>query len=321
MTESMSRFKAVRWMIIVNPAAANGKVGRIWPTLERQIAACLQDYTVCFTAYSGHGVILAMDAVNAGFRHLIGVGGDGTNHEVTNGILQQKVVPSPEIFYTLLPVGTGNDWIRTHRIPRTMEAWLQMLEEGYCIQQEVGLVSYSNDGERSERYFVNVAGMAYDAFVVLSGTKWRSWISNRFFYLLLMLRCLFRYRLSEAVIETDGRTIRQLFYTINVGICRYSGGGMQLVPQADPTDGQLALTFVGPVSKLGVIFNTWRFYNGSIGRHSKIETTQARKVRVKAPPSAPPVLLEADGEFLGSGPAEFSLIPRALTIIVPRLKN
>lgn len=314
----MAEFSQANWTIIVNPAAANGKVGKIWPKLKARLATHLKSFQVVRTEYPGHAVQLVKTAVSAGCRHIIGVGGDGTNHEIVNGILQQEQLPSKAILYTLLPVGTGNDWIRTHRIPHNIEAWLNMLEEGYCIQQEVGLVRYWYEDEQKERYFVNVAGMAYDAFVVRYGEKYRKWIRNRFVYLLLILRCLFMYRLQAGVIIAAGQTIQQRFYTINVGICRFSGGGMQLVPQADPGDGLLALTYAGAVSKLGVLLNTWRFYNGSIGRHPKIELQQAKQVEVKTLNGAAEIPLEADGEFLGYSPAQFHLIEEALTVIVPR---
>jgi YegS/Rv2252/BmrU family lipid kinase len=316
----MSRFKNARWKIIVNPTAANGKAGRSWPVMEARLADHLSDFEVAYTSRPGHATELASRAIQAGFRHLIAVGGDGTNHEVVNGILQQEQTAGRDIIYTLLPVGTGNDWIRTHGIPKDFTEWLDMLEAGHCIQQEVGLVTYRSDGKTCRRYFVNVAGMAYDAYVVRYGEKWRSWIRNRFFYLLLVLRCLFRYRLVPGVIRVDGQTFEDRFYTINVGICRYSGGGMQLVPHADPADGRLALTFAGPVSKIGVLLNTWRFYNGTLGKHPKIETMQVKTVRVEAPGGEAGILLEADGEFLGCSPAEFSVIEKALTVIVARKK-
>lgn len=314
----MSRFKNAPWMIIVNPAAANGKLGRLWPAIEARLSQRIEQYEVAQTQHRGHGTSLAVAAIENGYRHIIAAGGDGTNHEVANGILQQQMTPSQDIFYTLLPIGTGNDWIRTHRIPPKLEQWLDMLDEGFCTQQEVGLVRYWQNDEQYQRYFVNVAGMAYDGFVVRYGEQWRSWIRNRFFYLLLILRCLFKYRLTRGLIQIDGKTVEDRFYTINVGICRYSGGGMQLVPQADPQDGWLALTYAGPVSKLGVLLNTWRFYNGSIGEHPKIEVSQARCIQVNAPAGEEGIPLEADGEFLGYSPAEFSIIEKALTVIVPR---
>lgn len=304
-------------MAILNPAAANGEAGRMWPALEVRLREHFADLTVVSTEYPGHATELAEDALKAGYRHVMAIGGDGTNHEVANGILQQQVVPSNEVWYTLFPVGTGNDWIRTHGIPRQIDHWLKMMEKGHHIFQDAGLVTYRQAEVEKKRYFVNVAGMAYDAFVVRYGERHRLWVRNRFFYLLLILRCLFQYRLSQGIIEADSRMVNDRFYTINVGICRYSGGGMQLVPQANPQDGHLALTYAGPVSKLGVLFNTWRFYNGSIGEHRKIETTLAKEIRVDTPDDEPPILLEADGEFLGCSPASFRLINSALRVVVP----
>jgi diacylglycerol kinase (ATP) len=314
----MLDFSDAKWMFIVNPAAANGRAGKIWKGFETLIRTKLSNLTIVQTQYTGHAIQLAEEAILTGFRHLIAVGGDGTNHEVTNGILRQKLVPTHEIFYTLLPIGTGNDWIRTHRIPRNIIAWLTMIEDGYYCQQEVGLVEYWLQDQPRKRYFVNVAGMAYDAFVVRFGEQHRSWVRNRFFYLLLILRCLFKYRLTQGIIKTEKQSINQKLYTINIGICRYSGGGMQLVPQAKPDDGLLALTYAGPVSKLGVLLNTWRFYNGSLGQHPKITTTQAKNVLVTTHEADPPIPLEADGEFLGYSPASFTIKERALTVIVPR---
>lgn len=316
----MSGLRDAKWMIILNPAAANGKAGKKWPLLKASLLKHLPDITVVSTQYPGHAIELAENAILNGYRHLIAVGGDGTNHEVANGILRQKAVPSREIWYALLPVGTGNDWIRTHRIPRQLDQWLNMLDEGHCTIQDAGLVTYWENDQEKHRYFVNVAGMAYDAFVVRYGELHRDWVRNRFFYLLLILRCLFKYRLNRAIIETTDLQVQDRFYTINVGICRYSGGGMQLVPQADPTDGLFALTYAGPVSKLGVLFNTWRFYNGTIGGHPKIETVQAIALTVSAAEGEESILLEADGEFLGHGPAHFSLITNALKVVTPRVK-
>lgn len=302
------------WYIIVNPAASNGKAARHWRQAEPVLQAHLPNCHIVYTQQRGHAVELAMQAIEQGFRHIIGVGGDGTNHEVINGIFRQQLVDPAQIFYTLLPIGTGNDWIRTHHIPRKLEDWLPMLETGKTIVQDVGLVTFQKDGVEQQRYFVNVAGMAYDAFVVRYAEQHRRWIVHQFFYLLMILRCLFLYRLPKAKVTFDGQTVEDHFYTINIGIGRYSGGGMRLVPHADPADGLLALTIARRVSKLGVLLNTYRFYNGTLHKHPKIDIFQVKTVEVT---SEEPVELEADGEWLGGVPVRFSILPKALQIVVP----
>jgi diacylglycerol kinase (ATP) len=301
------------WFIIVNPAAGRGSVQRRWPHIERLLQELGFDYTVKFTTGPGHASRLADDAVLKGYRHVLGVGGDGTNHEIVNGLLRQTHAPATEVAYSLLPIGTGNDWVRTHGISRHPRKRLENLRKLNVVFQDVGLVRYRRDGQPQERYFANVAGMAYDAYIVrkLNGRPGPS----RLQYLLMVGQCLFQYRLLPARIEFDGQTVDDRFYTINIGICKYSGGGMQLVPQAVPDDGLLALTFARRLSKLEVLLQTPRFYNGSILHHRRIEGHQAKIIRVDHPGETP-TLLEADGEFLGETPAEFSILEKALKVVL-----
>jgi len=305
------------WYIIVNPAAAAGKVGRNWASIATRLEAGGISFEAVFTERHRHATELAITAIKNGCRHLIGVGGDGTNNELVNGIMQQEVVPSNEILYCLLPIGTGNDWIKTHRIPRKLGPWISMLQAGNSTHQDMGWVEYQANKAKNRHYFANVAGMAYDAFVVHYVDKLKTSLSNKLIYLWVVLRCLWKYDLSAARLQFAGRKVEDKFYTINVGIGRYSGGGMQFVPHAEPRDGMLALTYVGQLTKWQVIKNTYRFYNGSLGKHPLVHTTQVDTLRVDSLSPEVPTLLEVDGEYLGHTPVSFGIIPDALHFICP----
>lgn len=307
---------ARQWFFIVNPAAGKGWAGKHWPEIAAQLDLHLPGYQFAFTSHRGHAADLAENALQNGFRCIAAVGGDGTNNEAVNGLMRQRLVPLSEILYTLLPVGTGNDWIRTHGIPRDIRNWLKMTSDGTVSEQEVGIVDFFEEGREQRRYFVNVAGLAYDAFVVQYSEQHKSRIGGSLMYLVLILFCLFKYRLSRMRVRFDGQERTGLYYTINAGVCRYSGGGMQVVPHADPQDGLLALTLAGKLSKWGVLLNTWRFYNASIGRHPKVELHQARNISVESADDIP-VLVEADGELLGQGPVRISLDERKLQVLRP----
>ena len=304
----------VFWHIIANPVSGGGAVGRRWPEIER----CLQQrgfsYSVHFTERRGHALQLVEEAILKGRRHILGIGGDGTNHEIANGILKQSHVPPTDIHYALLPSGTGNDWARQYGIPAGAEARLQRLTELKTVLQDAGLARFTApDGQRQERFFINVAGMAYDGFI---GKKLgENRISNRMHYLLMVAKYLFEYRLEKARILFDDKVVEDFFYTINIGLCRYSGGGMQLVPQAVPDDGLFALTFARSLPKWEVMLQTTRFYNGTLLDHPKVEGYQTRSIRVEQAGPAP-TLLEADGEFLGQTPVEFHLLEKALRIVL-----
>jgi YegS/Rv2252/BmrU family lipid kinase len=304
------------WYTIVNPASSAGAVGRRWPGIAQELRQAGFQLEVVYSEYTGHAIELARVAVENGWRQILAVGGDGTNHEVVNGLLTPTQCPSPEIRYALLPLGTGNDWVRTHGIPRQLSAWIAMMQAGHTRLQDVGLVTYFDGTEQKQRYFVNVAGMAYDAFVVMRAAR-KGPAAGRFAYLFLILQSLFRYRLVPARVKADDHTWEDRFYTINIGICRYSGGGMQFVPHARPDDGQLALTMAGSLSKLGVLLATPYFYNGKLAQHPKVNIAQTKTLQVEAVHPVQPTLLEADGEFLGQTPAQFELLEKALRFVAP----
>lgn len=304
------------WYIIVNPAAGAGTAKSLWPAVEALLQELGFSYTVQFTESRGHATRLAENAILRGHRHLLGIGGDGTNHEIANGILGQSFAPTADIQYALLPVGTGNDWARTYGITKDPRARLRRLLAPETVLQDAGVLHYQKDGQRQTRFFVNVAGLAYDAYVVQQAEKQGHKMRSRLLYLMLIARYLFDYQLTQAKIIIDGQqTVSDYFYTINAGICRYSGGGMQLVPQAVPDDGLLALTYARNVSKATVLMQTPRFYNGTILSHPKIEGLQAKHIRIEHIGDIP-TLLEADGEFLGETPVEVAILEKALSIVL-----
>jgi len=193
---------------------------------------------------------------------------------------------------------------------------LKLLKKRKTTYQDIGVVSYLNNGAVRKRYFVNVAGMAYDAFVVKETEKQSSIFSNKLFYLFSLMRYLFQYKLQKAKIQFNDFEMIDHFYTINVGICRFAGGGMEIVPHAVPNDGQLAITIAGRLSKLSILLNTYRFYNGTIAKLSKISTHFSTNIKVESLENDP-ILLEVDGELLGHTPVEFGIVPNALKILIP----
>lgn len=304
------------WYVIANPVAGGGRVRRRWRVLSAWLKSFLGESVLALTDRPGHATDMAIQAVADGWRNILAVGGDGTCHEVVNGLFRQRTVAPGAVTLALYPVGTGNDWIRTQGIPRRRKAWQRMFRQGYSRLQDVGQVRYTDEaGRPAERYFLNVAGMAFDAFVVRQIRQERRWTAA--FYLLLILRHLMAFRAVEGVIHFDGQERRNRFVTIEAGIGRFAGGGLQLLPHAEPADGRLALMFAYDTSKFDILLNLYRFFDGSIGRHPRVELHQVESLRV-APAGNGIILLEADGEFLGSTPAEFHILPQTLRVLVPR---
>lgn len=305
-----------RWCVIVNLRAGNGAVEKQWRRLRTLLGRHLAATDVQFTEGPGHAIALVENAIANGYRRILAVGGDGTNHEAINGVVRQQTCPSTDILYGLIPIGTGNDWRRTYRIPRKAERWIRQISRQRTVFQDVGKLTYVSDGKEQTRYFANVAGLAYDGFIARYAGDNPGRIANKFGYLLAVFKCLLQYELQKARIEFEDYRIEEYCYTINAGICPYSGGGMRLVPHARPDDGLLALTIAGPVTKLGVLLNTPRFYNGRLDRHPKVDLFQTQRIKISSL-DRQPIPVEADGEFLGYTPVQIEVVPKVLRVIVP----
>ena len=306
-----------KWYLIVNPAGGSGSVQKKWPEIKATLEKRGFNFEWVFTEYKQHATQLAQHAVDQGYRKIMTLGGDGTNNEVINGLMLQQTVPPTELTYALLPVGTGNDWIKTHNIPRKWQDALSVIEAGYTRLHDVGKVQYETPEGTKNRFFINIAGMAYDAFLVKYIEERNPKGISAFYYYSMILRCLFKYRLKPAKVWIDGQEIEGRYYTVNVGICKYSGGGMQFVPHGDPGSGRLALTVVNEVSKLGVLLATPYFYNGRIVKHSKASFYEAQEIRVNHLDENEPVFVEVDGEYLGYTPVVYRVLPQALRVVVP----
>src|SRR5688572_2970019 len=162
------------WAVIINPSAGKKKASKH----KDQIFQLLDRYKISYQAHStertGHAIELVQQLIAQGQRKFIGIGGDGTMNEIVNGIFQQKTVPTSEIVMAFIPVGSGNDWVRTVGIPHDYEGAIKTIKTGSFFFHDVGKVTYQLNGKQQHRYFANIAGLAYDAFVVQRVNKKKS---------------------------------------------------------------------------------------------------------------------------------------------------
>jgi len=302
------------WYCVMNPIAGKRDYKLVWNEIDNSLTKNNIEHQIYFTNSRKDAEKQVIKKAQEGFVNFIAIGGDGTVHEVVNGIMKQAARPTEEMTLAVIPVGTGNDWAKHHGIGYDMDNLCSSIKSRIIKKQDVGIASFSKNGEHLTEYFNNVAGMAYDAFVVEELEKRKS-KPNKFIYIFSVLSMLFRYKLQIAQVKFPGKKIQKKFYTINVGICKYSGGGMSLVPHAIHDDGFLAVTLAGQLNKFEVLLNTYRFYNESLIRHPKIESFQVKNMQVTSL-DEDPIYLELDGETAGHNPVEFSIIEKALRFIV-----
>ena len=303
------------WLIIVNPNAGVKKGARDWPAIDRQLKAEGFFYDSVLTQRCDHAKHISAEFIEKGYRKIIVVGGDGTMNEVVNGIYLQKIVSPSEVSVGMIPVGTGNDWCRTFGIPFDYPKAIKILKKEKTFFQDVGKINYFKKETQLIRYFINIAGMGYDALVAKKTNLMKEkGKGGPLTYLFFVFASLFQYKFIEAVIDVDGKQVfKGEIFSMNVGICKYNGGGMMQVPFAIPDDGLLDATLIIKTSKFAVIRYARKLYDGTLVDLPIVRTYRGKTIRIR---STGRIYLEADGESLGHTPFVYEIIPQGLKVIV-----
>ncbi len=301
------------WYILINPQAGGGKSRRVWRELQRALEAEGFPYAYASTTAPWQAVSLIHAALDAGYRRFVALGGDGTVFEVVNGLCTHPTVPVGETVLTQLPVGTGCDWARYHRLPRQPQQVLAILKQPQLRWQDLGKVDFVAEGQACTRYFANAAGLGFDAFVLQqAASQPKGGWQGKLYYLLGLLRSLRAYQPAWMQVSRPEELLRQAgCLTLMLGLGPYAGGGMRLCPGALPHDGQLAVTFIDALSPWEVICNLPRLYNGKLYGHPRVYHWRGSRFSVQADPAT---WLELDGECVGHAPARFEILPRALRV-------
>lgn len=305
-----------RWLVIVNPNAGKRKGEKDWPEISALLSEAGIEFIHEFTVRREHAMTLTENYIREGFRKIIVVGGDGTMNEVVNGIFRQDIIPTTSVTVGMIMVGTGNDWGRMYNLKEKYNKAVKIIKKQRIFTQDAGMVKYFEGSTEIHRYFVNIAGLGYDALVtsMTNRTKEKGG-GGTMTYLLSLLKGLFRYHHSYLDIEVDGESIyKGRVFSMSIGICKYNGGGMMQLPYAIPDDGLFDVTIFKNVTKMTVIRHIKKLYAGTFTNLPFVQTHRGKTVSVISS-TLDQSELETDGESLGNTPFTFSIIPKSITII------
>lgn len=295
------------FFVIINPVSGNRQGVKVWQNIKLKLE---DNFTINyqFTDYPKHETQIAKQAVSKGFRQFIIIGGDGTLSNFIDGVFNQKTVDTKEITFGIIPIGTGNDWIKTYSISKNTNKALQTIIDGNTTTQDIGCISYHNDN-LPNKYFINVAGIGYDGLVVDIVKSKRT--LGMLIYAIGALKALFRFKLFETTITTKSTsTTYNDCFIIQLGICKYTGSGMQLTKEANPQDGLLDISVGVNFSKRTILFNALKLYNGKILDLDKVTTYKTNKLSVEFNNITPH--FQADGEQLQPGAIYVNVVPNAI---------
>jgi len=302
----------IKTVFVVNPASDNGATGKRWPELAHRAAALGLAGDSLLSERPGHITELAAEAAAGGAELIVAVGGDGTVNETVNGLM--RAATGAEL--AVVAIGTGMDFVRTYGIPTRFDDAVRTAFEGTTRTIDVGRVSYRTwAGEEAERFLANVGSVGMSAAVAQRANGMSKMLGGRTTFFYALVRVFFEWRNTVVDVELDGERHSARLHDVIVANGQYHGGAMWLAPGAQPDDGLFDVLTIGDVNKLDFITTAPKLYRGTHLSHPKIDLVRARVVSVDARERLP---IELDGEQVGTTPARFEIVPRALRVRVPR---
>ena len=297
--------------VIVNPVAGAYSTRRKWPRISKLLRYVGLSFDYEYTEGVGHAIELARAAASDGYRYLVAVGGDGTVNEVANGILRST--NSGDMVLGVVSTGTGSDFARSMSIPRDYASACSCLTSSRRSLIDVGVVEYKSKGQTLRRFFVNAAGAGFDAAVVEATARLPKYFGGTVPYLVGLVRALFGYKNKAVILGVGDKVEAKRILSVIVANGDYLGGGMHVAPEASLYDNLLDVVVIGDVGKFELLKALPTIYNGTHVTHPKVSMGKAAYIAVE---SSERILVHADGELLGEGPASFWLMPAALNIVV-----
>jgi YegS/Rv2252/BmrU family lipid kinase len=307
----LRRFKT---QVIVNPESAKGETRRRWTQMKEGIRHFIRDFKVEFTEKPLQAIEIARSALRDGTDLVIGVGGDGTMNEIANGFYEDARLINPAASLGIVPSGTGCDLTRSLGIPPRLRGAMQVITEAPTRTIDVGRVAFrGGDGRPDERVFLNVADFGVGGEVVHK-VNTRRLERKASSYVRCLVETMAHYKNKKVRIRVDGTELPRGEYLIGaVANGRIFGKGMRIAPDARLDDGLFDTVLVRGMRFVEFCLHGWKLMNGSHVGYRKVDVIRGRRVEAD-PEDDEPVLLEFDGEQLGTLPAIFTIAPRSLPI-------
>ena len=304
----------MKYYVIVNPISGRGLGEKSIRQIESDLNENGLDFTLARTERMWHAAELAETAARDGYDVIVCASGDGTINEALNGMMKAKRAGFNGTAFSVLSIGTGNDFAASVGIPTNLADSLKALKENKRKKIDVGLVKGGDypDG----RYFGNGIGVGFDAAVGHEAIKIR-WTRGLLAYLIGVIKTIFiYYNPAQVEIVLDGKeTIKQVSLMISVMNGRRMGGGFIMAPNGLPDDGLFDLCIAETASKMRLLQIIPHFLKGTQETLPEIQMKRAKTVSIKSLDVKFPA--HADGEFicLDGTHLTLELLPKELEII------
>ena len=309
----MPKESGIEWQVILNPHAGGGKGAHDKIKIGQLLKDSGLQFRLSISEYPRHAIEIARELVAGGATHLIVAGGDGTLNEVVNGIFLAENKSQQEITLGMLPVGTGNDWIKTFGIPDHYQQAIDLIKADNTVKQDVGEITCQMEGQTTKRYFVNIAGFGFDALVAKNANILKAkGITGIRVYIQSLLSGYLNYNSSASQLTIDGAVLNANLFSASIGLGKFNGGGMMQVPEANPLQGLFHVTVIRKIGIWGILTNFKGLYSGQFIHDRRVSSHTGKVIEIQ---SVVPLPGEADGETLGNGSFSISIMAHRLRVI------
>lgn len=314
-------------LFIVNVFAASKKAGKLWGQANSILISKGIPYHCRMTGVEGNAHDLTREACAAGYRKFIAVGGDGTVHDVLNGIMDHVIGTSADLSeYALgvIPIGSGNDWIKSLGISKDFSKAIDVIAAGKTGKQDVVKVSLMDRSALPDKkvvgtsYMANIGGVGLDARVCdrVNSKKTQGKRGKMLYVSALMYNIVNRVP-SRIKMFCDGEMLFDGSYlSIALGVGKYSGGGMRQTPKAVLGDGLVDVTLIPdlPISKIAI--EAPKLFTGTFHEVKELVQAQCKSVLI-LPDEGASEFVEVDGEVVGEAPVLFEVLDQKLDVYIP----
>ena len=321
------------WYAVVNPNAGSGKTVSEWPKASKILSDNRIDFEYKTTWKMGAAVEITMKACAEGYRKFLAVGGDGTVHEVLEGIAkyvrisavaktldkESQKVALDDFTLAVMPIGSGNDWIKTLEIPKDFNKVAELMKRESTGRQDVFCLNLrdNNTSRNLESFMANGGGVGFDANVCKKvNFEKNTGKSGKVLYLKALISNILNFKTFDCVVEADGKEIfRGTTMSIALGAGKYSGGGMLQVPDAVLDDGLLDITIIPLMPLHRIIRAVPGLFTGKLLKDNpELISAKCSSLSIK-PLSSPAPLVEVDGEVVGNLPVSIERLDGQLRVL------
>ena len=304
-----------RSIIIVNPQARSGGGETRWIFIEKIVRELLPDIIIEKTSGPLHATHLAREAVENGIENIIAAGGDGTFHEVLNGLFKDDRLINPNVTYGVIGIGTGRDTLRSLGVGLDPNKQINVIKSGKTRFFDVGKVELLDiHGHPRVRYFYNGASFGMGASVMQYVNRSEKRFGTLGF-LIPALKAYQAFKPCRVLLTFDDRMSVEA-EIINVTICNgpYSGSGMRWTRRSKMNDGMFEVVTIRKMPYWKVFLSIPRLYLGNLETLKEVDVYQVKTLKVTGDRPLP---VECEGEEPGTLPATFTVLPSALRVFVP----